>query len=161
MSISAMNQVFFEAFNTSDCALNLGTWSLQQQNKKADQGKLIDSLDFPPSAKRHYTQHTQHNKQLPDGSTYIMGKSRNTSSADVKKQRRTGRQKSSTTEQNEFYLSRSIKPRTRRTAAEIEQISSQMIEVAREIKPCTIRQLFYQMVSRGYIEKTEKPTATR
>ena len=43
----------------------------------------------------------------------------------------------------------------RRTKAEMELLRCQIFDTAREIQPCTIRQLFYQLVSRGYIDKTE------
>lgn len=55
----------------------------------------------------------------------------------------------------DFYRSRSIK-RHRRTKAEIEQLKDALLEIVEEIRPATVRQIFYQAVSRGVIDKTEK-----
>jgi hypothetical protein len=52
------------------------------------------------------------------------------------------------------YRARSIK-RARRTAGEIETIKSAMIDLLQDEHPMTVRQVFYQMVSRGVIPKTE------
>jgi hypothetical protein len=52
------------------------------------------------------------------------------------------------------YKSRSIK-RSRRTRVEIEDLKSNLYAVVEENQPMTVRQVFYQMVSRGLIEKTE------
>lgn len=56
---------------------------------------------------------------------------------------------------DEPYESRLIKPRTRRTNAEIEALKAEIISVVAGLRPMTIRQLFYQLVSRGTIAKTE------
>jgi len=53
-----------------------------------------------------------------------------------------------------LYQSRPIK-RRRRTGAEISLLRYRMYEVLEQDHPMTVRQLFYQMVSRGIIEKTE------
>ena len=53
-----------------------------------------------------------------------------------------------------LYQSRPIK-RRRRTWAEISLLRYRMYEVLEQDHPMTVRQLFYQMVSRGIIEKTE------
>jgi hypothetical protein len=45
--------------------------------------------------------------------------------------------------------------RTRRTKADIEQLESQLYDIVAEIQPATVRQVFYQAVSRGVIPKTE------
>jgi hypothetical protein len=45
--------------------------------------------------------------------------------------------------------------RTRRTQAELEQLRQQICEIAAEIAPCTVRQLYYQLVCRSLIAKTE------
>jgi hypothetical protein len=52
------------------------------------------------------------------------------------------------------YGSRSIK-RVRRTRGAIDIIKSGIIEVLEEIQPATVRQVYYQCVSRGLIPKTE------
>jgi hypothetical protein len=52
------------------------------------------------------------------------------------------------------YRSSSIK-RGRRTKKEIEVLQELLEMVLKEEHPMTVRQVFYQMVSRGYIEKTE------
>lgn len=46
--------------------------------------------------------------------------------------------------------------RRRRTKAEIEDLSSIMVYLLSEEQPMTVRQLFYRMVSEGWIEKSEK-----
>jgi len=53
-----------------------------------------------------------------------------------------------------LYQSRPIK-RRRRTWVEISLLRYRMYEVLEQDHPMTVRQLFYQMVSRGIIEKTE------
>jgi len=45
--------------------------------------------------------------------------------------------------------------RTRRTKVEIERLEEQLYDIVEEIQPCTVRQVFYQAVSRGIIPKTE------
>ncbi len=52
------------------------------------------------------------------------------------------------------YQSSPIK-RRRRTRAELGELKGQMLEIVAENRPMTCRQLFYQMVSRGLIEKEE------
>ena len=52
------------------------------------------------------------------------------------------------------YRSRSIK-RSRRTKTAIQNLKQSLVDVVKEIQPATVRQIFYQMVSRGLIEKTE------
>jgi hypothetical protein len=52
------------------------------------------------------------------------------------------------------YASSSIK-RKRRTRLELESLKASLWEIVRENRPMTVRQLFYQMVSRGLIDKTE------
>lgn len=54
----------------------------------------------------------------------------------------------------EVYKSSSIK-RRRRTQAEVERLKDAIVEIVSEHQPMTIRQLFYQMVSRQLIDKTE------
>ena len=44
---------------------------------------------------------------------------------------------------------------TRRTRAEIEQLKNHLYFVVDEDKPVTVRQVFYQMVSRGLVPKSE------
>ena len=53
------------------------------------------------------------------------------------------------------YGSRSTKPGSRRTKAEIAELCEELYEIVREFKPMTVRQIFYQAVSRGLIEKSE------
>jgi hypothetical protein len=57
--------------------------------------------------------------------------------------------------QIETYQSSLIKKRPRRTKAEIEAIKQAIHEALSEYHPMTVRQLFYQLVSRGVIAKTE------
>ena len=45
--------------------------------------------------------------------------------------------------------------RPRRTKADIEQLESELYDIVAEIQPATVRQVFYQAVSRGIIPKTE------
>jgi len=52
------------------------------------------------------------------------------------------------------YRARSIK-RARRTRGEIENIRSAMLALLQAEHPMTVRQVFYQMVSRGVVPKTE------
>jgi hypothetical protein len=52
------------------------------------------------------------------------------------------------------YRPWSIK-RSRRTKADIDGIKQAIVEVIREDPPMTVRQVFYQLVTRGVIEKTE------
>lgn len=54
----------------------------------------------------------------------------------------------------QIYKSRPLK-RKRRTRAEMEVLKSSMLTITAEHQPLTIRNLFYLMVSKGYIEKTE------
>ena len=56
--------------------------------------------------------------------------------------------------------SRPIKPsgsgkRSRRTKADIESLKSDLWDIVAENKPCTVRQIFYQAVSRGIVAKAE------
>lgn len=44
---------------------------------------------------------------------------------------------------------------TRRTKNEIENLKAALYEITEEIEPASVRQVFYQMVSRGFIDKTE------
>jgi hypothetical protein len=44
---------------------------------------------------------------------------------------------------------------TRRSRAQIEDLKAALYEVTAEIKPASVRQIYYQMVSRGFIDKTE------
>ena len=53
------------------------------------------------------------------------------------------------------YRSRPIKRRARRTGAQIEAIQAQIIDVLEHDHPMTVRQVYYQLVTRGVIEKTE------
>lgn len=46
--------------------------------------------------------------------------------------------------------------RYRRTKAEIEALKSALYEIVRDQQPVTVRQVFYQAVSRGLIEKSER-----
>lgn len=46
--------------------------------------------------------------------------------------------------------------RKRRTQSELEKLRQQICEIAAEIAPCTVRQLYYQLVAQGVIEKTEQ-----
>jgi hypothetical protein len=46
--------------------------------------------------------------------------------------------------------------RSRRTKAEVEDVRAAIIEVLKVDHPQTVRQVFYQLVTRGVIEKTEK-----
>src|SRR4051812_14932616 len=52
------------------------------------------------------------------------------------------------------YSSRPIK-RSRRTGAEIRAVENAIISVLTEENPMTVRQVFYQLVSRGAISKSE------
>jgi hypothetical protein len=45
--------------------------------------------------------------------------------------------------------------RTRRTKADIEQLEAELYDIVAEIQPATVRQVFYQAVSRGVIPKTD------
>lgn len=45
--------------------------------------------------------------------------------------------------------------RSRRSKAEMEELRTRLHEVCEEFRPATVRQIYYQFVSRGYIEKTE------
>ena len=44
---------------------------------------------------------------------------------------------------------------TRRSGAQIDDIKAALYAVTLEIKPASVRQIYYQMVSRGFIDKTE------
>jgi hypothetical protein len=64
-------------------------------------------------------------------------------------------------EQERFGVTTTINPacsikRRRRTKTEMLELRFRLAEVLRERNPQTIRQVFYQMVSRGAIEKTER-----
>jgi len=52
------------------------------------------------------------------------------------------------------YRARPIK--TRRIKADIEKLKRQLYEVIEANEPMTVRQVFYQMVTLGYIDKTER-----
>ena len=54
----------------------------------------------------------------------------------------------------EPYRTSPIKP-LRRSKDDIEQLKAELYEVVRADQPMTVRQVFYQMVSRGAIDKTE------
>ena len=54
-----------------------------------------------------------------------------------------------------LYPASSIK-RKRRTKAELDSLKQSMLDIIAENYPMTVRQLFYQMVSRQLIPKTEK-----
>ncbi len=47
------------------------------------------------------------------------------------------------------------RPTKRRTRSEIDALRNAMVRVVREIQPATVRQVFYQLVSRGFVAKTE------
>jgi hypothetical protein len=53
------------------------------------------------------------------------------------------------------YRSSPIK-RKRRTKAEVEAIRQAMLELVEQYQPMTVRQIFYQLVSRGVIDKLER-----
>lgn len=53
----------------------------------------------------------------------------------------------------DVYQSRPIRPR--RTKSDMEDLKSLIYEIVMEDKPMTVRQVFYQLVSRGAIDKTE------
>src|SRR5436190_1297815 len=53
------------------------------------------------------------------------------------------------------YGARPIK-RRRRTMAELGLLGIQLYEVVKEHPPMTVRQVFYRMVTRGLIDKTEQ-----
>jgi len=55
---------------------------------------------------------------------------------------------------NSIYQTSPIK-RHRRTKADMEQLRAAIYEVLEEIAPATLRQTFYQLVTRGHIEKLE------
>jgi hypothetical protein len=52
------------------------------------------------------------------------------------------------------YRSSSIK-RNRRTRADVHHIRKELVEIVSSIEPATVRQVFYQAVSRGLVEKSE------
>jgi hypothetical protein len=52
------------------------------------------------------------------------------------------------------YQSRPLK-RFRRTKTAIEDLKNDLYDVVQEIHPATVRQIFYQAVGRGLVEKTE------
>lgn len=60
---------------------------------------------------------------------------------------------------NRFYGTSSIK-RNRRTKEEIEDLQLGIINILAEYHPMTVRQVFYQMTSRGYMPKIEKSYRT-
>lgn len=47
------------------------------------------------------------------------------------------------------------RPTTRRTRSEMNDIRSAIVDVLSEIQPATVRQVYYQLVGRGVIAKTE------
>ena len=55
----------------------------------------------------------------------------------------------------DFYQACSTK-RSRRTKADIEEIKKAIVDVVGADPPMTVRQVFYQLVTRSVIEKTEK-----
>ncbi|MCI0442267.1 hypothetical protein L0152_03490, partial [bacterium] len=58
----------------------------------------------------------------------------------------------------QFYEASRIKEKSkryRRTSEEIMLLKSRLFDIAKEFRPATVRQLFYQAVSRRLIEKTE------
>lgn len=46
--------------------------------------------------------------------------------------------------------------RGRRTKADIERLKDEMVKLVEELRPMTVRQLFYQLVSKGLIAKSEQ-----
>src|SRR5262249_56628589 len=56
----------------------------------------------------------------------------------------------------ELYEACWIKKGVRRTRAEIDGIKKAILDVIGADPPMTVRQVFYQLVTRGVIEKTEK-----
>src|SRR5690554_4000080 len=46
--------------------------------------------------------------------------------------------------------------KSRRTKKEMEALRDGLFSIVEELKPVTVRHVFYQAVSRGLIEKTEK-----
>jgi len=61
------------------------------------------------------------------------------------------------TKTKRIYQSSLIKPkRRRRTAEQLEVICTELRALLLEYHPMTVRQVFYQLVSRGVIEKTER-----
>jgi hypothetical protein len=55
-----------------------------------------------------------------------------------------------------IYRAWSTKRRTRRTKAAIADIRESILEIVGDDPPMTVRQVFYQLVARGVIEKTEE-----
>ena len=54
-----------------------------------------------------------------------------------------------------FYEASLVKRRKRRTKAEIERIKASVYDLVAEHKPMSVRQVFYQLVSRRLIDKDE------
>ena len=54
-----------------------------------------------------------------------------------------------------IYRSRPTSGRYRRTAAEMDRLRGDLIRIVKAESPMTVRQVFYQAVTRGLIEKTE------
>jgi hypothetical protein len=54
-----------------------------------------------------------------------------------------------------LYGASLISPRVRATKAEMQARYDALIAIAREVNPCTVRQVFYQASVRGIVEKTE------
>jgi hypothetical protein len=54
-----------------------------------------------------------------------------------------------------LYGATLISPRVRATKAEMQARYDALIAIAREVNPCTVRQVFYQASVRGIVEKTE------
>ncbi len=52
------------------------------------------------------------------------------------------------------YVTSPIK-RKRATKAQMEARSDALLEILAEIRPATVRQVFYQATVRGFIDKTE------
>ena len=57
--------------------------------------------------------------------------------------------------QCEFCMTSPIKRKPRRTATEINAIRAALYETLKHDNPMTVRQVYYQLVSQGVIEKTE------
>jgi hypothetical protein len=56
----------------------------------------------------------------------------------------------------EVYGASAIKRRQRATKSEMDRRAEAILDIVEEIRPCTVRQVFYQAVVRGLVPKTEK-----
>ena len=56
----------------------------------------------------------------------------------------------------EVYGASTIKRRQRATKSEMDRRAKAILDIVEEIRPCTVRQVFYQAVVRGFVDKTEK-----